>query len=85
MDDKRDVVNEILTIFNDQAGQLAGSALGASWAGRDSGLRSQLSSAVEAFITRDDPGPLLGMIELMQTMSIVSGPKTETLRNALQS
>jgi hypothetical protein len=81
--EKRDVIQKVLSSVQAQGADVLNVMNGVGWMGQASGLQQQVGEAVTQWIEHDDPQPLLGIVELLQTLDNLSADEADELRHAL--
>lgn len=81
--EKRDVIQKILSSVQSQGADILNATNGVGWMGQASGVQQQVGEAILQWVEHDDPQPLLGVIELLQTLDNLSQQEADELRHAL--
>ena len=80
---KREVIQKILSLSEAQGTEILNATNGVGWMGQASGVQQQVADSVRSWTEYDDPQPLLGIVELFQTLSMVTQLEAEELRQAI--
>jgi len=78
--EKRAAIQKILSAIQSQSLDVMNASNGVGWMGQSSGLQQQVGEAILSWIEHDDPQPILGVVELMQTFNILTAKETDSLR-----
>lgn len=70
--EKHDAIQKILSAIQAQGADILNVTNGVGWMGQSSGLQQQVDEAILSWTERGDSQPLLGVIELLQTLDIFS-------------
>lgn len=79
----RDVIEKIQKAAQRDSANMLSSTGGPSWLGRSSSLQPQINSAIHEWVHKDNPEPLLGIVELLHTINALSEAEVNELRSAI--
>lgn len=77
--EKRAAIQKILSSVQSQSLDVMNASNGVGWMGQSSGLQQQVGEAILSWTEHDDPQPILGIIELMQTLDILTATEADEL------
>lgn len=80
---KREIIQKILSLVEAQGTDILNASNGVGWMGQASGVQQQVSDAIRSWTEFDDPQPLMGVIELLQTLSMVTPAEADRLQQAI--
>jgi ribosomal protein S9 len=80
---KREVIQKILSIVEAQGSDIMNVTNGVGWLGQSSAVQQQVNEAIRSWVEFDDPQPLIGVVELMQTLSMLTQADAEALGRAI--
>lgn len=80
---KREVIQKILSLIEAQGTDILNASNGVGWMGQSSGVQQQVAEAIRSWTEFDDPQPLLGVVEVLQTLSMITAPESEDLQQAI--
>jgi hypothetical protein len=80
---KREVIQKILGIIEAQGSDIMNVTNGVGWLGQSSGIQQQVTEAIRSWTEFDDPQPLLGVVELMQTLSMLTQSDANGLEQSI--
>jgi hypothetical protein len=82
--DTRTVIQKIQAAAQADSANMLSSTGGPSWLGRSSSLQPQINSAIHEWVHKENPEPLLGVIELLRTVDALSEQEANDLRDAIE-
>lgn len=82
--DTRTVIQKIQAAAQADSANMLSSTGGPSWLGRSSSLQPQINSAIHEWVHKENPEPLLGVIELLRTVDALSEQEASDLRDAIE-
>lgn len=80
---KTEVIKKILGLVEAQGTDILNASNGVGWMGQSSGLQQQVVEAVRSWTEYDDPQPLLGIVEMLQTLSMVTSQEADELQQSI--
>ena len=81
--EKQQAIQKILSAIQAQGSDIMNAANGVGWMGQSSGIQQQVGEAILRWTEYDDPQPLLGAVELMQTLEILSPDEANELHTMI--
>ncbi len=82
--DKKAVIEKVIRASQTQAADPFSPTFGPAWMFRSSTLQQELNEAIEAWLRRNDPEPLTGVVMVMQATSALSDKEADELLEALE-
>lgn len=80
---KTEVIKKILAIVEAQGTDILNASNGVGWMGQSSGLQQQIVEAVRSWTEYDDPQPLLGVVAMLQTLSMITSAEADELQESI--
>ncbi len=81
--EKRQAIQKILAAVQSQGSDIMNASNGVGWMGQTSGVQQQVGEAILRWTEYDDPQPLLGTVEVLQTLEILSPNEATELRQII--